>query len=539
MRGRIMFLVTSEEMREMDRRTIEEFGIPGRVLMENAGRGAARVFMERFPDIARKPVGVIAGRGNNGGDGFVIARYLAQAGAAVTVYLLADSRRLTGDALANFSLLGPLGIPVREITDNAQLEVLKPEMACMDAWVDAIFGTGLHSEVTGIFNAAMDFLNTLNRPVLAVDIPSGVNADTGGVCGICLTAALTVTFGFPKIGHMQFPGAAHTGELHVIDIGIPTPIAENPGPRQHLLTRRAAAALMLSRPLDTHKGRTGHVLVVAGSIGKTGAAGLCALGALRSGAGLVTVGVPAACQPVSAGLCMEAMTAPLSEIAAGALGDRAFPEIMDLLKDKKCLALGPGMGTAPETARLVARLVKESPVPIILDADGLNCAAQHPDCLLHRQSEILLTPHPGEMARLTGRSTAWVQENRLDAAREVAIRTNACLVLKGARTLIACPDGQVFVNPTGNPGMASAGMGDVLTGLLAGLIAQGCSPGAAARLGVYLHGLAADRLAGSMGPQGFLASDVANAVPPAMAELAAVYDGNRQSAPGDPIREPL
>jgi NAD(P)H-hydrate epimerase len=534
-----MHLVTADEIREMDRRTIEEFGIPGRVLMENAGRGATRVLMNRFPDIHQKRVGIIAGRGNNGGDGFVIARYLAQAGVSVTVYLLSESSRLVGDAAANFHLLAPLEIPVREITSESRLNELKIEMAHCHAWVDAIFGTGLNSDITGIFKSAIDFLNTLKRPVLAVDIPSGINADTGQICGVCLTATATAIFGFPKIGHIQFPGAGHTGTLHVIDIGIPPHLIKTVSPRQHMLTRATATTLITPRLDDAHKGSTGHVLVVAGSKGKAGAAALSALAALRSGAGLVTLGIPEKSLSVAAALCMEIMTAPLPETDTGAISEDALLAVTALLNDKKCLALGPGMGLDPRTKILVSRLVQESPVPVVLDADGLNCIADHPEILVSRSAEIVLTPHPGEMARLLNQTTAWIQANRLACARDFAVKYKVHVVLKGARTLIAHPDGHVYVNLTGNPGMASPGMGDVLTGVIAGFISQGYPPGIAAHLAVYLHGLAADILAISKGPSGFLASDVAAALPSAMAALTAAHDDSRQPAFRDPILEPL
>jgi len=534
-----MYLVTADEMREIDRQTIETFGLPGRILMENAGRGAVRVLIDHFPGINEKKVGVIAGRGNNGGDGFVIARYLAQAGVSVTVYLLSKSSRLSGDAAANFHLLSPLQIPVREITSESRFNEFKSEMSHCHVWVDAIFGTGLNSDITGIFKSAIDFLNTLKRPVLAVDIPSGVNADTGQICGVCLAATATSTFAFPKIGHMQFPGVACAGDLHVIDIGIPPHIIGAVGPRQHLLTRATAATLITPRLDDAHKGSTGHVLVVAGSKGKTGAAALSALAALRSGAGLVTLGIPENALPVAAALCMEVMTAPLSETDTGTISEDALPAVTALLNGKKCLALGPGMGLDPRTKTLVSRLVQESPVPVVLDADGLNGIADCPEILVSRSAEIILTPHPGEMARLINQSTAWVQANRISCARGFAVKYKVHVVLKGARTLIAHPNGHVYVNLTGNPGMASPGMGDVLTGVIAGFISQGYPLGPAAHLAVYLHGLAADIIAASQGPSGFLASDVAAALPSAIAELTAAHDVNRRPAAYEPIPEPL
>ncbi|RJP84095.1 MAG: NAD(P)H-hydrate dehydratase [Desulfobacteraceae bacterium] len=532
-----MHLVTAEEMREMDRQTIETFGLPGRVLMENAGRGAVRVLMAHFPDISGKKVGVIAGRGNNGGDGFVIARHLAQAGIHVTVYLLSDSNRLGGDAADNFRLLAPLDIPVREIPDDIALNEFKPEMAVQDIWVDAIFGTGLNADITGVFKSAIDFLNALDRPVLAVDIPSGLNADSGHICGVCLSAVATATFAFPKIGHVQSPGASYTGNLHIIDIGIPPHIVDTVDPLQHLLTKAAAAKIMIPRSVDAHKGQTGHVLVVAGSKGKTGAAALSGLAALRSGAGLVTLGIPKSSLPVVAALGMEVMTAPLAETDTGALSDDAWADVMSLLKDKKCLAIGPGMGTGLQTRRLVSRLIMESPVPVVVDADGLNTIADNPEILRGCCSEIVLTPHPGEMARLMGQPASHIQQNRIPCAREFAVKYNVHVVLKGARTLIAHPDGHVIVNLTGNPGMASAGMGDVLTGVVAGFIAQGYPPGTAAQLAVYLHGLAGDNLAAAKGPFGFIASDVMAALPEAIAGLMASGNIKRYSGSVEPVLE--
>jgi ADP-dependent NAD(P)H-hydrate dehydratase / NAD(P)H-hydrate epimerase len=514
-----MYLLTAAEMREMDRQTIETFGLPGRILMENAGRGAFRVLMDSFPDICNQKVAVIAGRGNNGGDGFVIARYLAQSGIPVTVYLLSESKLLQGDAAANFKLLGPLNIPVRECPDVKAFNKFKKEIAHHQVIVDAILGTGLNSDVKGYFKTVIDYINSLNKDVLAVDIPSGLHTDTGQPCGICLQATVTATFAYPKIGHIVFPGVEYTGDLHIIDIGIPPYIAEGVCPRQHLLTAESIRNMIRPRPLNTHKGGAGHVLVVAGSIGKTGAAAMCALSALRSGAGLVTLGVPESLNSVVEPQALEIMTTPLPEITTGILSDESFDAIMDLVSDKRCLAIGPGMGTAPETLRLVARLVKSCPIPLVIDADGLNNLAGNTDILKSKKTEIILTPHPGEMARLIGASPKDVQADRIRCARQFAEKFKVHVVLKGARTVIAHPDGHVYVNPTGNPGMASAGMGDVLTGMIAGFVSQEYSPSDAAEIAVYLHGSAADHLAQTIGPFGYIASDVMADVPGAIKKI--------------------
>lgn len=508
-----MDLLTADEMREMDRQTIESFGLPGRILMENAGRGATRVLMARFPDIAARSVGVAAGRGNNGGDGFVIARYLFQHQVDVKVYLLSESAKLQGDAAENFHLLAQLGVPVTEIPDAESFGRHRTEMAHRQIWVDAILGTGLNSDVKGFFKSVIEFINSTNRGVLSVDIPSGLHTDTGRPCGVCISAAITATFAYPKIGHVQLPGADYTGDLYVIDIGIPPFIARQTEPKQHLLISENIRRMIAPRPADMHKGGTGHLLVVAGAPGKTGAAALSAMSAMRAGAGLVTLGIPESLNPVIEPQVLEAMTIGLRETPAGSLGDEAADPILALLSDKRCLALGPGIGTDTATNRLVHRLVQESPVPVVVDADGLNNLATEPEILINAHSPVILTPHPGEMARLTGTPAADIQADRVGCARRLAEAYKVHVVLKGARTVIAQPDGHIHINPTGNPGMASGGMGDVLTGLISGFITQGYPPAAAAQIAVFIHGAAADELSRSKGPFGYLASDVMHQLP--------------------------
>ncbi|MGB5746490.1 MAG: NAD(P)H-hydrate dehydratase [Desulfobacterales bacterium] len=508
-----MYLVTASEMQEMDRRTIEDFGIPGMVLMESAGRGATRFLFEQFPDIENKRVGVIAGRGNNGGDGYVMARYLKQKGVHVQVYLLATANRVQGDAAANLKLLKPLDIPLVEIPDEASFSKYQSEMAGFDVWIDAILGTGLKSDVKGFFKTVIEFINGLNKPVFAVDVPSGLNSDTGQVCGACIRASATATFAFAKTGHIIHPGAQYTGALNIVDIGIPPHIVEEVMPRQWLLTKDRIQSCLTPRMPDAHKGTTGHLLVIAGSPGKTGAAAMTAISALRSGAGLVTLGIAETLNPVLESQVLEAMTAPLPETQPGVLDESALDPIINLMEGKKCVAIGPGLGPAEKTQNLVLKLVKSAPIPLVVDADGLNSLAGHAQILKNARAPVILTPHPGEMARLMDTGVSAVQQDRIKCAREFAGGFNVHLILKGARTVIAHPDGRVFINPTGNAGMASGGMGDVLTGIIAGLIVQGLSPEYACRAGVYLHGAAADSLAQSMGPYGYLAGDLMGAIP--------------------------
>jgi len=507
-----MYLVTAAEMQQMDGETIQSFGIPGRVLMESAGRGAARFLLESFEGIENAYLAVLAGRGNNGGDGFVVARYAAQRGIDVVVYLLAEAKRVTGDARDNLALLAPLSIPVVEIPDGDTLAEYEPDMAQHDVWVDAVFGTGLSADIRGHYREAIDLLNSFQRPVLAIDIPSGVNADNGQICGTCVRAAATATFAYPKIGHVVHPGAQHTGHLEVIDIGIPPLIADAVAPRQRLTESAEVAAELVRREPGDHKGSAGHLLVVAGSTGKTGAAAMACEGAMRTGAGLVTLGVPASLNPVLETMLLEVMTAPLPD-TSGALVPEAGDQIESLMAGKQCLAIGPGLGSAEQTGRLVRQLLRRSQIPMVIDADGLNHLAGRREIFADVQAPVVLTPHPGEMARLTGLTTAQVQADRVKCAREFAAASDTVIVLKGAATVIAVPDGHIQINPTGNPGMASGGMGDILTGIIAGLMTQGVDPARAAVMGVYLHGAAADALAADGRPVGYLAADLLDQIP--------------------------
>jgi ADP-dependent NAD(P)H-hydrate dehydratase / NAD(P)H-hydrate epimerase len=508
-----MDIVTASEMREMDELTITAFGLPGRVLMENAGRGAAQVMLDRFPDIVSRRVGVMAGRGNNGGDGFVIARYLAQKGVRVSVFLLTRREDLRGDAAANLPLLDPLSVPVIEVRDEAAFVRQHSRLRHQDIWVDAILGTGLQSEVRAFYKTVIDFINGTGKPVLAVDIPSGLSSDTGRPYGTGIKATVTASFAFPKIGHILYPGADYTGHLEIIDIGIPPHIAAQVGPKHHLLTPGKIAALLPHRKTDAHKGATGHLLVLAGSPGKTGAAIMTATSALRAGAGLVTLGIASGLDAVIASRILEVMTCFLPETQSGVLGESAKGAILSELMGKKCLAIGPGLGTSPATKSLIQGLVPDVALPMVMDADALNCLADSPQLLLKAKAPIVITPHPGEMARLAHITTPEVQADRIGCARNFANRFGVHVVLKGAATVIAFPDGEVFINATGNAGMASGGMGDVLTGIIAGLISQGATPASAALAGTYLHGAAADHLAKTKGPFGFLAGEVMACIP--------------------------
>ena len=513
-----MFLVTAKQMQEMDRYTIEKFGIPGRVLMENAGRGAVDFLMEQFQPTPATRVAVVAGRGNNGGDGWVMARYLMEKQIPVTVYLLSERDRVAGDARANMELVETMlshspGCAIKEIIDVKDLEKARIGLIHQDLFVDAIFGTGLNSDVRGIFREVITCINQTGKPVFAVDIPSGINADTGTVCGVSIRAAATATFAFAKIGHVLYPGNDYTGRLRVIDIGIPAFTARDQDIRFQVLEKRAIRDLFPTRPFNSHKGSFGHLLVLAGSPGKTGAGVLSANAAKRIGTGLVTLGVPGRINSVVEPMVVEPMTVALPETGSGTLSAAGLDDILVLAGTRQALALGPGLGTDPDTGKLVFALVEKCPLPLIMDADAVNFVAENPDVLASRTSPAVLTPHPGEMARLAGISASEVQADRPGTARRFAQTFNVILVLKGAQSLVALPDGRLFLCPAGNPGMATGGMGDVLTGMIAGLAAQGFSLENAAKAGVFIHGMCGDLLADRVGGFGFLAGDMIQAIP--------------------------
>ena len=516
-----MRLVYGQEMQALDRYTIEDFGLPGLILMENAGRGTAEIILNRFAPEARREVLVVSGPGNNGGDGFVVARHLHQRGVPVKVISLAPEEKFKGDAAVNFKAAQRLGLIKGFILEEEDLPLLQEGLKTCGLVVDAIFGTGLGREVKGRFAAAIELINASSKPVVAVDIPSGLSADTGRPLGVAVKATLTATMALPKVGQVIYPGRTFVGELEVVDISMPASVIEALAPKRFWLTPEWAAATLSPRKPDSHKGTYGHLLVLAGSRGKTGAAILTCQGALRGGAGLVTLVSPESLNPVFEATLTEAMTHPLPyETEAGSLAEEAFEEILSLSQGKRALALGPGFGLHPETRALTKRLVSGLELPAVVDADGLTALAGEPELLKEAPAPRVITPHPGEMARLLGLPKEEVQRDRLATAREAAGRTGAVVVLKGAATVVAAPDGREAVNASGNPGLASGGSGDVLTGLIGALLAQGYEPFVAACLGVFLHGYAADILSARKGPFGYVASEVAEAIPLAVKEIS-------------------
>lgn len=508
-----MKVVTAEIMQKLDRRTIDEAGIPGMVLMENAGRGAVREILASYPEILKGKVAVLAGSGNNGGDGYVIARYLMNRGVHVTIFLMAAQDKVKGDARSNLDILLKMNASIVDVNDLDVWKTMLPELEGYGLIVDAIFGTGLRSDVRGLVKEVIRDINRFNIPKVAVDLPSGLHANTGDVMGACVKAERTITFALPKRGLLVYPGADFIGRLKVVDIGIPSYILDKEKIADHLLSFENLSQFIKTREPNSHKGDYGHVLIVAGSQGKTGAAALSCQSAVRIGAGLVTLGIPESLNSIMEEKLTEVMTEPLAEETPGFLGVSSFETIERLMEGKKVLALGPGISNHEGTVKLVHRIVEESTIPLVIDADGINALSVDTGPLKKAKIPVVLTPHPGEMARLVGLTPKEVQKDRVAVARDFA-QTHGCyLVLKGMRSLIAEPEGDVFINPTGNAGMASGGMGDVLTGMIAGLMAQGYDVATSTKLAVFMHGLAGDMVAFEKGPVGLIAGDLVNEIP--------------------------
>lgn len=521
-----MRIVSADTMRSAEQVAINSYGIPGRVLMETAGRACADAIHDAFGRIDKKKALIVAGKGNNGGDGYVIARYLSGRGWEVAVCVVARKEEVAGDAAMNLKLLDP--DIVQFCPDTDRLKSCSAVFRNPDVLVDALFGIGLKKDIGGVHAEAVRMMNAAGRPVVAVDIPSGVEATTGAILGTAVQADLTVTFGYGKLGHVLYPGRAMTGRLVVADIGLPEAAASS-ADIHHFLDPEAAFSLVRPRDRKGHKGNYGHCLIVAGSTGKTGAAALAANSAVRTGSGLVTLAVPESLNPVLEIKTTEAMTLPFADAGRGCLGTSNGDAILASFKGMDAVAIGPGISRQPETAALVRRLVAECPLPLVVDADGLNAIAEDVSILERKKTPALaLTPHPGEMSRLCGLAIDRIESDRVGVARDFAMRHGVFLVLKGAGTVVATPGGEICINGSGNPGMASGGMGDVLTGVIVSLLGQGYSCRDACCLGVFLHGDAADLVAERQGEVGMMASDVQDSLPFAYKRLLSATGNNRR-----------
>jgi len=494
-------LLDRRAVRAIDADAAGRLSVPGLTLMENAGRGAFETIRAAFPDALARVV-VVGGPGQNGGDGWVVARHLVCAGWKPCAVLVGDRAKLRGDALINFQALQSLGVDFYAV-QNGEFSELDGALSRASLVVDALFGTGLDRAIGGSYAAVVERINACRVPVIALDLPSGIDADTGAVLGVAVRAKLTITFAAHKRGLHQYPGAAHAGELHCVGIGVPAPETADVG----LMEARDVSAWIPARKHDAHKGDAGHVLVVAGSPGRTGAALLSGLGALRSGAGLCTILGRGEVRAALDAKVIELMTAELPEDAAAGV-----TRAIEFADDKTSAVVGPGLGLDEDARKLALGLAIELPLPTVLDADALSALGQDCGALRGAAGPRVLTPHPGEAGRLLGISSAEVQADRYAAAMRIAVKTGAVVVLKGARTIIAEPGGGMRVCPTGTPAMAVAGTGDVLAGVIAALLGQARAFDAASAA-VYVHGLAGELAA--RGDSGLLASELAQHVPDA------------------------
>jgi len=533
-----MKVLTAAQMREADRLTTERYGVASLQLMENAGGAVAQFLEEEFSPLTGRGIVVLCGKGNNGGDGLVVARLLKQRGYAPRVLLFADPGEVHGDAAINLKRWQQEMDDLQVITTPSQWASARSSLQGAEVVVDALLGTGLRGPVEGLLASVITDLNALGSAspagrartwVVSVDTPSGLASDEGagvrGPSGVVVQADFTVTFTAPKVGQLLSPHCSSCGTLLVREIGTPAELLENdPNLKLHWIEPHEFRLLPLVRKPEAHKGSYGHALIVAGSLGKSGAAVLAAGGALRSGAGLVTVATPLDVLPMVAAGMPEMMTAPLAATEAGtaSLRNLDYNRFAEIARDKSVMAMGPGLSTHAETQQFIRQVVEKMDLPIILDADALNAFASESGKLTQRRASALaLTPHPGEMARLLGCTTRDVQSRRMEVALEAAARWRAFVILKGFHTIVATPTGHAYVNTTGNPGMATGGTGDVLTGILAGLTAQyGVENWPAVLcLGVYLHGLAGDIAAEEFGQAPLIASDLIGAIPQAWAQI--------------------
>lgn len=512
-------IVNAEQMREIDRKTIDETGIPGSTLMENAGRAVADVICDRFDNLKRLRVNIFAGKGNNGGDGFVVARLLKNLGAEPTVFLVAEKKEVKGDAKLNMDVFIAMGGRVKEFITTKHIHNFKLKFFHTSVVVDALLGTGTDSAPRGFYNDVIEVMNSQGKLKIAVDIPSGLSADSGVVPGSHFNADVTVTFGSPKVGLVTPPARNAVGELVIADISIPASVLDESSCEAYLLEHADIVRALTKRPEDAHKGVFGHLLTACGSAGMGGAVALSAMGALRVGTGLVTASVPAGLSSAFEVGVREVMTLSLKQTESCAISGESAEMFLQAAENKNAVLMGPGMGQNLSTKSFVRRVAEDFNGPLVIDADGLNLIGSDSEIVAKRSAPTILTPHPGEMARLLGVSSEAVQSDRLTTAKSYARDTGAVVVLKGAGTVIATPEGYSYINPTGNHGLASGGTGDVLSGMIAGFMAQGATAVNSAIAGVYIHGRLADVYAETKDPRSLIAGDLLELLPTVLKEF--------------------
>jgi len=515
-----MKVVDAVTMRAMDGRAVSDYAMKGLQLMENAGRAAAEVVLRELAHNggAPKRAAIICGKGNNGGDGFVCARHLMNAGVEVTLFSLARASAYKGDSRVNLRCWQKMGGGVTGLFSLDDIKKHASPLRHAGVVVDALLGTGIEGGAKGLYGEVIEFINTLKGRVVSIDVPSGMNASTGAVEGPVVRADITVTMALPKLGFFLTPGSGFTGKVEVGDIGMPAVILTDEAVKWNLITEDMVRNLVRPRAPEAHKGSCGHVAVLGGSPGKTGAPYMSAMGAMRAGAGLVTIGLPAGLNSIMEEKTTEVMTWPLSESAEGTLGEEALSDIGNLLQGKTALVAGPGLGVSSGIRAMLKKILEQSALPMVLDADALNNMAGSLDVLAGAGSaEMALTPHPGEAARLLGVSAADIQAHRIGSATELAQKTGAVVVLKGGNTIIAAPEregGGIYINTTGGPALATAGTGDVLAGMIGGLMGQGLSALGSAIVAVYAHGLCGDAISSRSGGQrGLIATELLGEIP--------------------------
>lgn len=513
-----MKVVTSRQMREIDRKAIEENNLSGLALMENAGLRIFQSLKNIYTDLRSKKIIIFSGSGNNGGDGFVVARHLYNYGVKMKVFLLTPFNKIKGEAGKNLNIIDKMGVELIEL-EVEKLEEIKGTIQNSDLIIDAILGTGLHGRVTGLKAKIIDLINVAGKETVAIDIPSGLDADTGKIEGPCTKASHTITLALPKIGLLLFPGASYTGKVTVVDIGIPGYLLKNKKLKTNMATKEIIKSLLPFRTIYAHKGSFGKVLILAGSVGMTGAAYLASEATMRSGTGIVVLGIPRSLNPIMEVKLTEVMTLPLAETEKQSLGEDAKETILKLMKDFSVLGIGPGISRQLETQRLVRKIIEKSTIPLVVDADAIYALHEDTNILKKAEVPLIITPHPGEMAKLINKDIDYILDNQLDITREIAQKYGIVVVLKGARTIIANKEGEVYINVGDNSGMATGGSGDLLTGIICSLIAQGTDNFSAAITGVYIHSLAGNLARDIKGERGMIAGDILSQVPQAFLNL--------------------
>ena len=516
-----MWVVTGPEMQNLDSFVIKELEISGEILMERAGLGVTEWIKTTYPFPRYKRALILCGPGNNGGDGMVCARHLWDSGYEVKLCLLCEEEKYKGEAKKNLDRVKILGLPIIRVKGYAEF---KKEVRDFnpDFVVDAIFGTGLKREVKGLFKEVIEDVNSKfnGDRVVSIDIPSGVCSSTGKVFGTAVKSALTITFELPKVGHLFYPGKDFTGKLRVVKIGFPWRVLKEKFKLRELIDEEYAQRVLKPRKGYVHKGTFGHVLVIAGSQGKSGAGYLAALGALRAGAGLVTLASTKTLQETYSKMLPEALTLGLEEDFSGEVSAKAIPKLLEALNGKKAVVVGPGLGLGGGAARIVCELIEKSDVPVVIDADALNILSERPEVFKKAKSKLVLTPHPGEAVRLLKVNKAKLMEDRLEAVRNLCkLIPDGVALLKGPHTVIASVTGEEAISDIDEPGLSQGGNGDVLAGVIGALIAQGYSVFEATCLGVFLHGMSGRVLAKRKGNYGFIASEVANCIPEVIKEI--------------------